>query len=77
MYSLVIDLFIFNRHKPKSIYNRAREVRWMVLKVEGCVLSGFRVQGENRLSQKLRKIVWTFFFSKSRNKKELTSRANG
>ena len=28
----------------KTAYNRAREVRWMVLKVEGGVLSGFRVQ---------------------------------
>jgi hypothetical protein len=28
----------------KTAYNRAREVRWMILKIEGGVLLGFRVQ---------------------------------
>ena len=29
----------------KTAYNRVREVKWTVLKVEGGVLSGFGVQG--------------------------------
>ena len=29
----------------KTAYNRARKVRWTVLKVEGGVLPGFKVQG--------------------------------
>ena len=29
----------------KTAYNRAREVRWMILKVEGDVLPGFEVYG--------------------------------
>jgi hypothetical protein len=31
----------------KTAYNSAREVRWMVLKVEGGVLPDFRVQERN------------------------------
>ena len=30
----------------KTAYNRVREVRWTVLKIEGDVLSDFVVQGE-------------------------------
>ena len=30
----------------KTVYNKFREVRWTILKVEGDVLSGFGVQGE-------------------------------
>ena len=33
----------------------------MVLKVMGGALSGFRVHEKNRVSQKLREVMWTFF----------------
>ena len=34
---------INKKEKDKTAYNRAREVRWTVLKVEGDVLPGFKV----------------------------------
>ena len=42
------DLAEINKNKKdktafKTAYNRARELRWTVLKVEGDVLPGFRV----------------------------------
>ena len=44
------DLAKINRKEKdkiafKTAYNRAKEVRWMVLKVDGGVLPDFRVQG--------------------------------
>ena len=46
---MIFQRFSRNKKKDKTAfktaYNRAREVRWTVLKVKGGVLPGFRVQG--------------------------------
>jgi hypothetical protein len=43
--STKINKKVKDRTTFKTAYNRARKVSWMVLKVEGGVLPGFRVQG--------------------------------
>jgi uncharacterized protein YktA (UPF0223 family) len=48
----------------KTAYNRVKEIRWTVLKVEGGVLF-LEFREENRLSWKLREVMWTFSFMES------------
>ena len=47
---MIFQRFSRNKYKKdkialKTVYNRASEVRWIVLKVDGGVLPGFGVQG--------------------------------
>jgi hypothetical protein len=66
-YYFLKDLAKINKKdKDKTAFeNRLQQVRKVkrtVIKVRGGGLSGFRVQGEkNRLTQKLREVMWTFF----------------
>jgi hypothetical protein len=43
MYNLIIDLFIFNKYKPK--HKPLQVVIWTVLKSSGCKTDGFIVGG--------------------------------
>jgi hypothetical protein len=49
-FAMIFQSFSQNKKKKdkttfKTAYKKARELRWMVLKVEGSVLPGFGVQG--------------------------------